>query len=82
MHSGGFEVKELTYTRLEGNLIRHRGDRLIMGTGEKSLLSDPGSELRQGRNEEKSAKIIDTKELTGPPAPTAAGQMNMMNLTV
>ena len=27
MHSGGFELTKLTYTRLEDNLIRHRGDR-------------------------------------------------------
>ena len=26
MHSGGFELKKLTYTRLEDNLIHHRGD--------------------------------------------------------
>ena len=26
-HSGGFELTKLTYTRLEDNLIRHRGDR-------------------------------------------------------
>ena len=26
MHSGGFELTRLTYTRLENNLIRHRGD--------------------------------------------------------
>ena len=26
MHSAGLELTELTYTRLEGNLIRHRGD--------------------------------------------------------
>ena len=26
MHSGGFERTKLTYTRLEDNLIRHRGD--------------------------------------------------------
>ena len=26
MHSGGFELQKLTYTRLEDNLIRHRGD--------------------------------------------------------
>ena len=25
---GGFDVTKLTYTRLEGNLIRNRGDRL------------------------------------------------------
>ena len=27
MHSGRFELTKLTYTRLENNLIRHRGDR-------------------------------------------------------
>ena len=27
IHSGGFELTKLTYTRLEDNLIRHRGDR-------------------------------------------------------
>ena len=29
MHSGRFELTKPTYTRLEDNLIRHRGDRLI-----------------------------------------------------
>ena len=37
MHSAGLELTKLTYTRLEDNLIRHRGDRLtgpyIMLTG-------------------------------------------------
>ena len=28
MHSGKFELTKLTYTKLEDNLIRHRGDRL------------------------------------------------------
>ena len=28
MHSGRFKLMKLTYTRLEDNLIRHRGDRL------------------------------------------------------
>ena len=28
MHSAGLEPTKLTYTRLEDNLIRHRGDRL------------------------------------------------------
>ena len=28
MHSGGLELTKLTYTRLEDNLIRHRGNRL------------------------------------------------------
>ena len=27
MHSAGLELMKLTYTRLEDNLIRHRGDR-------------------------------------------------------
>ena len=32
MHSGGFELTKLTYTRLEDNMIRHRGDRIIGST--------------------------------------------------
>ena len=27
MHSAGLELTKLTYTRLEDNLVRHRGDR-------------------------------------------------------
>ena len=30
MHSGGFELTQLTHTRIEDNLIRHRGDWLIV----------------------------------------------------
>ena len=30
MHSAGLELTKLTYTRLEDNLIRHRGDRLML----------------------------------------------------
>ena len=33
MHSGGFELAKLTYSRLEDNLIRHRGDPLICNPG-------------------------------------------------
>ena len=34
MHSAGLELTKLTYTRLEDNLIRHRGDRsTLLGTG-------------------------------------------------
>ena len=33
--------------------------RTVVETGEKSLLSDPGSELRLGREKDKSAKIIE-----------------------
>ena len=32
MHSAGLELTKLTYTRLEDNLIRHRGDRLDIYT--------------------------------------------------
>ena len=32
MPSAGLELTKLTYTRLEDNLIRHRGDRYIWGT--------------------------------------------------
>ena len=32
MHSAGLELTKLTYTRLEDNLIRHRGDRSIPGS--------------------------------------------------
>ena len=32
MHSGGFELTKLTHTRLEDNLIRHRGDRRLHAT--------------------------------------------------
>ena len=32
MHSAGLELTKLTYTRLEDNLIRHRGDRLLYCT--------------------------------------------------
>ena len=44
MHSAGLELTKLTYTRLEDNLIRHRGDRLIPSpridpSGQRSALN-------------------------------------------
>ena len=30
MHSAGLELTKQTYTRLEDNLIRHRGDRIVV----------------------------------------------------
>ena len=30
MHSAGLELTKLTYTKLEDNLIRHRGDRALL----------------------------------------------------
>ena len=32
MHSAGLELTNLTYTRLEDNLTRHRGDRYGLNT--------------------------------------------------
>ena len=37
MHSAGLELTKPTYTRLEDNLIRHRGDRLYIAHGEHLL---------------------------------------------
>ena len=34
MHSAGLELTKLTYTRLEYNLIRHRGDRRVINLGD------------------------------------------------
>ena len=44
MHSAGLELTKLTYTRLEDNLIRHRGDRLYSipkGTLSSSIPAKP-----------------------------------------
>ena len=38
MHSAGLELTKLTYTRLEDNLIRHRGDRT---TDEHNFIGTP-----------------------------------------
>ena len=51
MHSAGLELTKLTYTRLEDNLIRHRGDRLLCSNyshppsqqSSSRSSSDPGS---------------------------------------
>ena len=44
MHSAGLELTKLIYTRLEDNLIRHRGDRLHQAPAcELKYLSDFGS---------------------------------------
>ena len=41
MHSGGFELTERTYIRLEDNLIRRQGDRLIAPIGVHICFSCP-----------------------------------------
>ena len=40
MHSGGFELTKLTYTRLEDNVIRHRGDRIRLYKRRSVVISD------------------------------------------
>ena len=42
MHSAGLELTKLTYTRLEDDLIRHRGDRLpLLNTRRTALVNIP-----------------------------------------
>ena len=41
MHSGGFELTKLTYTRLEDNLIRQRGDRLSLHQAQQGDVEQP-----------------------------------------
>ena len=102
MHSVGLELTKLTYTRLEDNLIRHRGDlrkisdpnphriktrstnsmrvdegrkgsillakktkaRTVLGSGEKSLRSDPGSEYDYGEHicQETALSALDRRQ--------------------
>ena len=38
MHSGGFELTKLTHTRLEDNLMRHRGDRITPRVVSRTIL--------------------------------------------
>ena len=33
MHAGGMELTKLAYTRLEDNLIRHRGEPYLLSGG-------------------------------------------------
>ena len=46
MHSAGLELAKLTYTRLEDNLIRHRGDSLYLADDLCSDHDSPVSLLR------------------------------------
>ena len=43
MHSEGLELTKLTYTRLEDNLIRHRGDRHVSEGDHQTTRGDPVS---------------------------------------
>ena len=40
MHSGGLELTKVTYTRLEDNLIRRRGDRMLHTPVRQMLIYD------------------------------------------
>ena len=46
MHSAGLELTKLTYTRLEDNLIRHRGDRLLYPIGTSASSVHPCYNIR------------------------------------
>ena len=46
MHSGGLELTKLTCTRLEDNLIRHRGDRLCTPLGKNTYFDYTESAAR------------------------------------
>ena len=48
MHAGEFEPTKLTYTRLEDNLIRYRGDRHIVWKL-STIWNDPGQKKKIGR---------------------------------
>ena len=48
VHSGGFELTKLTYTRLEDNLIRHRGDRYRSATPVGTTASSVARTSQQG----------------------------------
>ena len=43
MHSGGLELTKPTYIRLEDNLIRHRGDRVIVQVARYSAVKSHGT---------------------------------------
>ena len=68
MHSGGLELTKLTYTRLEDNLIRHRGDRLditVQGEGEVGNKEEKSatSRSKEGNAKRREWKHIDTAVL-------------------
>ena len=48
VHSGGFELTKLTYTRLEDSLIRHRGDRYRSATPVGTTASSVACTSQQG----------------------------------
>ena len=62
MHSAGLELTKLTYTRLEDNLIRHRGDRLVYSPAaknEESIIS--WAEMLKTKCTEGGARTLDHK---------------------
>ena len=54
IHSGGFELTKLTYTRLEDKLIRHRGDR------RRGIRAADTSELRRQNKRIQAAETYET----------------------
>ena len=49
MHSAGLELTKLTYTRLEDNLIRHRGDRYLSTSPRQHFTSTSSQETSSFR---------------------------------
>ena len=62
-HSAGLELTKLTYTRLEDNLIRHRGDRLLYNVPvipDKLLYNVPGTSDKLLTSRDDAVADIDT----------------------
>ena len=60
MHSAGLALTKLTYTRLEDNLIRHRGDRLIVYTLSAAFYSKPLSVEQESNAVHTKNRLVHT----------------------
>ena len=61
MHSAGLELAELTYTRLEDNLVRHRGDRSYGRAGNYNSVVESRHRLAAERNDDKKKRNVDPR---------------------
>ena len=57
MHSAGLELTKLTYTRLEDNLIRHRGDRMSIIFRWHHFSTPRGIQHDKGNSENKRQRL-------------------------
>ena len=79
MHTAGLELTKLTYTRLEDNLIRHRGDRLggvvervassfyFFHQNHRGVFSFPASSLSEDSQKQKQKKWCTYESFHGSP---------------